>query len=187
MPSLNFAATPNSVVYTGADVVFADIKSPDDWTIDPFDVENKLTEKSCCVTPMHFAGFPADIAEISKLCEDYKLFLIEDACHALGTSVDGKQLGTVGDIGCFSFYGNKIMTTGEGGMMVMKNPEHVKRAKSLRSHGMTNLAWDRVKGAMSYDINGLGYNYRLDDMRAGDRHRAIWTITKIYRVPSAGC
>ena len=166
VPSLTFAATPNSVIYTGANVVFADIKSPDDWTIDPADIENKVSEKTCCVTPMHYAGFPADMDNIAAICKRHDLFLVEDACHALGSFLGPQRLGTIGDIGCFSFYGNKIMTTGEGGMMVIKNPAHATVAKSLRSHGMTNVAWDRIKGAMSYDVARLGFNYRLDDIRA---------------------
>lgn len=166
VPSMTFVATPNSVFYTGADVVFADIKSVDDWTLDPADVQLKATEKTCGVCPMHFAGFPADMKDLVEICNRYSLYLVEDACHGLGSSIDGKQLGTFGDVGCFSFYGNKIMTTGEGGMMVLKNPDHVRRAKSLRSHGMSNVAWDRVKGAMSYDVVGVGYNYRMDDIRA---------------------
>ena len=166
VPSMTFVATPNSVSYTGARVVFADIKSPEDWTICCDDIQKKITEKTSCVTPMHFAGYPADISEIARICRGNKLFLIEDACHALGSSVDGKQLGTFGDIGCFSFYGNKIMTTAEGGMMLIKNSDHADLARSLRSHGMSNVAWDRIKGALSYEVEFLGYNYRMDEIRA---------------------
>jgi dTDP-4-amino-4,6-dideoxygalactose transaminase len=166
VPSLTFVATPNAVTYTGADVVFADIKSVDDWTLDPADVESKITSKTSGVSPMHFAGFPADMRDFLEICNRYSLYLVEDACHGLGSSVDGKKLGAIGDVGCFSFYGNKIITTAEGGMMVFKNPEHAGIARSLRSHGMTNSAWDRIKGAMSYDVAGAGYNYRMDDIRA---------------------
>jgi dTDP-4-amino-4,6-dideoxygalactose transaminase len=166
VPSLTFVATPNSVSYTGAEVVFADIKSLDDWTLDSADVKSKITSKTCGVSPMHFAGFPTDIKDFVEICDRNSLYLVEDACHGLGSSIDGKQLGTLGDIGCFSFYGNKIMTTAEGGMMVFKNPDHAAIARSLRSHGMTNLAWDRIKGALSYDVMGAGYNYRMDDIRA---------------------
>ena len=166
VPSLTFVATPNTVRYTGADVVFADIKSIDDWTIDPQDIENKLTENTVGVTPMHFAGYPADMLEIKSICTTHNLYLVEDACHGLGTELDGKHLWAHGDVGCFSFYGNKIMTTGEGGMMVFANSDLMEKAKSLRSHGMTNVAWDRALGAMSYDVTCLGFNYRMDDLRA---------------------
>ena len=166
VPSLTFVATPNTVRYTGADVVFADIKSIDDWTIDPESVASKISEQTVGITVMHYAGYGSDMKKFADISKSFGLYLVEDACHGLGGSFEGRALGTFGDISCFSFYGNKVMTTGEGGMMVFQNPELVEIASSLRSHGMTNLAWDRVLGALSYNVSALGYNYRMDDLRA---------------------
>ena len=166
VPSLTFVATPNTVRYTGAEVVFADIKSIDDWTIDPISVASKITDRTVGITVMHYAGYASDMIQFADIRKNSGLYLVEDACHGLGGSFEEQALGTFGDVACFSFYGNKIMTTGEGGMMVFENPEHVDIASSLRSHGMTNLAWDRVLGALSYNVSDLGYNYRMDDLRA---------------------
>jgi dTDP-4-amino-4,6-dideoxygalactose transaminase len=102
-----------------------------------------------------------------RIARRYKLFVVEDAAHGPGSIYKGRQIGTIGDIGCFSFFANKNMTTGEGGMVVSNNKDLIKRLKYLRSHGMTSLSWDRCKGrANSYDVIDLGYNYRFDEIRA---------------------
>lgn len=166
VPSLTFAATANAVIFTGATPVFADIAGPDDWTISPADIARRITPKTRAVVVMHFAGFPCDMAAIAQICEEANLALIEDACHGLGGSLDGKAMGSLGDIGCFSFYSNKIITTGEGGMLVTNRGDLAERARLLRSHGMTATAVDRMRGSSGYDITEVGYNYRLDDLRA---------------------
>ena len=97
----------------------------------------------------------------------HNLKVIEDAAHAIGSELEGRKLGTWGDMGCFSFFSNKNMTTGEGGMIVTNDDEYAQRLHLLRSHGMTTLTWDRHKGhAWSYDVVDLGYNYRIDEIRA---------------------
>jgi dTDP-4-amino-4,6-dideoxygalactose transaminase len=104
---------------------------------------------------------------ILSIAKQNGLFVIEDAAHAIGSELNGRHLGTWGDIGCFSFFSNKNMTTGEGGMMTTDNDELAQKLNRLRSHGMTSLTWDRHKGhAYSYDVIDLGYNYRIDEIRA---------------------
>jgi len=166
VPSLTFAATVNCIHYTGATPVFADVRSEDDWTIDPEDVLRRITPRTRAVVVMHYGGYPCDMRALSALCREHDLALIEDACHGLGGSVEGRALGTISDLGCFSFYSNKVMTTAEGGLLVTTRPEHAQRARLLRSHGMTALAIDRERGVLGYDIEQVGYNYRLDELRA---------------------
>jgi dTDP-4-amino-4,6-dideoxygalactose transaminase len=102
-----------------------------------------------------------------ELARDHRLYVIEDAAHAIGSELAGRSLGTWGDIGCFSFFSNKNMTTGEGGMVVTHQDDLAEKLRLLRSHGMTSLTWDRHRGhAWSYDVVGLGYNYRIDEIRA---------------------
>ena len=102
-----------------------------------------------------------------ELARKHNLKIIEDAAHAVGSELEGRKLGTWGDMGCFSFFSNKNMTTGEGGMIVTNDEEYSRRLHLLRSHGMTTLTWDRHKGhASSYDVVDLGYNYRIDEIRA---------------------
>lgn len=166
VPSLTFVATVSVVRMQGATPVFADITSLDDWTISVADVERKLTPRTRAVIPMHYGGFGADMPRLSALAAARGLHLIEDACHApLGTR-DGRPLGAWGDFGCYSFYSNKNMATGEGGMMLTNDPELAARARLLRAHGMTATAIDRERGAEFYDVVDWGYNYRLDDIRA---------------------
>lgn len=166
-PSLTFVATVNSIRYLNAVPVFADVKNYNDLTIDPADIEKKITGKTRAIVVMHFGGFACDMDPIINLSKKYNLKLVEDACHGPLSEYDGKKLGTIGDIGCFSFFSNKNISTGEGGMIVTKNSEFFERVKLLRSHGMTSLSYERAKGhATSYDVVDLGYNYRMDDIRA---------------------
>jgi dTDP-4-amino-4,6-dideoxygalactose transaminase len=167
VPSLTFAATVNAIKYVGATPVFADIKSYTDLTIDPLDIITKITKKTKAIIAMHFAGFGADMNSIMKIAKSNNLKVVEDACHAPLSDYKSKKLGTIGDIGTFSFFSNKNISTAEGGIMVSKNKKLIEKAKLLRSHGMTTLSYERSKGhATKYDIKTLGYNYRLDDIRA---------------------
>ena len=116
---------------------------------------------------MHYAGFACDMPEILRVAKKYHLAVIEDAAHAVGASLDGKPLGTWGDVGCYSFFGNKNMTTAEGGVLVTDDDRLADKVRILRSHGMTTLTWDRHQGhASTYDVVDLGYNYRIDEIRA---------------------
>jgi len=104
---------------------------------------------------------------ILKIAKKYNLKVVEDACHGPLSEYNGKKLGTIGDVGCFSFFSNKNISTGEGGMLVTNDPELFEKVKLLRSHGMTSLSYERAKGhTTSYDVIDLGYNYRMDDIRA---------------------
>lgn len=166
-PSLTFVATVNAIRYVNAIPIFADIKSFTDLTIDPVDIERKVSKKTKAIIVMHYGGFACDMNSITKIAEKYNLKVIEDACHGPFSEYNGKRLGTIGDIGCFSFFSNKNISTGEGGMLVTNNESYFEKAKLLRSHGMTSLSYDRSKGHITnYDVIELGYNYRMDDIRA---------------------
>ncbi|MBX3008361.1 MAG: DegT/DnrJ/EryC1/StrS family aminotransferase [Melioribacteraceae bacterium] len=166
-PSLTFVATVNAIRYVNAIPIFADIKSYDDLTIDPFDIKKKLTPKTKAIIVMHYGGFACDMDSIQDIARKNNLKIIEDACHGPLAEYKGNKLGTIGDIGCFSFFSNKNISTGEGGMLVTNNDDLCERAKLLRSHGMTSLSYERAKGhSTSYDVVELGYNYRMDDIRA---------------------
>jgi dTDP-4-amino-4,6-dideoxygalactose transaminase len=167
VPSLTFVATANAVRYVGATPVFADIASLDDLNISPAAIEGVITPHTRAIIVVHYAGYPCDMPAIIEIARKHNLFVIEDAAHAVGTELNGRMAGTWGDIGCFSFFSNKNMTTGEGGMMTTNNDELAQKLGRLRSHGMTSLTWDRHKGhAWSYDVVDLGYNYRIDEIRA---------------------
>lgn len=166
-PSLTFVATANSIRYVNAVPVFADVKGYDDLTIDPDDIERKITSKTKAIMIMHYGGFACHMDRIMEIVEKYNLKIIEDACHGPLSEYNGKKLGTFGDVGCFSFFSNKNISTGEGGMLVTNNQEYADRTKLLRSHGMTTMSYERAKGhSTSYDVIELGYNYRMDDLRA---------------------
>lgn len=167
VPSLTFVATANAVRYTGATPVFADIVSEQDLTISYRSIEKAISRRTRAILVMHYGGYACDMASIKKLAREHELVVIEDAAHAIGSDLEGRKLGTWGDMGCFSFFSNKNMTTGEGGMFVTDNAEYSQRVHLLRSHGMTSLTWDRHNGhAWSYDVVDVGYNYRIDEIRS---------------------
>jgi dTDP-4-amino-4,6-dideoxygalactose transaminase len=167
VPSLTFVATANAVRYAGATPVFADIVGEHDLNISYDAIEKAITERTRAIIVVHYGGYACDMPRIMKLARERGLKVIEDAAHAVGSELDGVKLGIWGDIGCFSFFSNKNMTTGEGGMIVTNDEAYSQRMHLLRSHGMTSLTWDRHKGhAWSYDVVDLGYNYRIDEIRA---------------------
>jgi len=167
LPALTFVATANAIRYTGATPVFADIESQSDLNISPEAIEGLINDKTKAIMVMHYGGYACDMKRIMEIAKRHNLFVIEDAAHAPGSVLDKKKLGTIGDIGCFSFFSNKNLITGEGGMAVTDNDEFASRIVTLRSHGMTTLTWDRHKGhAWSYDVVDLGFNYRIDEIRA---------------------
>lgn len=166
-PSLTFVATANSILYVDAKPVFADIKSYDDLTMDPDDIEQKITSRTKAIVVMHYGGFACNMERIMEIARKHHLKVIEDACHGPLSEYKGKKLGTIGDIGCFSFFSNKNISTGEGGMLITNNKAYGERAGLLRSHGMTSMSYERAKGhSTAYDVIDLGYNYRMDDIRA---------------------
>jgi dTDP-4-amino-4,6-dideoxygalactose transaminase len=166
-PSLTFVATVNAIRYVNAIPVFADVISMHDLTIDPEDIEKKITPRTKAIVLMHYGGFACDMNRILKIAEKHNLKIIEDACHGPLSDYEGKKLGTFGTFGCFSFFSNKNISTGEGGMIVTDDDALYEKAKLIRSHGMTSLSFDRAKGhSTEYDVIELGYNYRMDDIRA---------------------
>jgi len=167
VPSLTFVATVNAIRYVGAKPVFCDVVGPSNLNMDPRHVEQLITPRTRAITVMHYGGFPCDMDALLAIAKKHGLALVEDACHGPLSEFRGRKLGTLGDIGCFSFFSNKNISTGEGGIMVMNNREHFEKAKLMRSHGMTSLSYERAKGhAVAYDVVALGYNYRIDDIRA---------------------
>ncbi len=166
-PSLTFVATANAIKYLNAKPVFCDITDYTDLTIDPDQIKKSITKKTRAILVMHYGGFACNMDEIVKIAQDENLKIIEDACHGPLSEYKGKKLGTIGDIGCFSFFSNKNMTTAEGGMLVTDDENIFSKAKLLRSHGMTSLSFDRARGhSTTYDVVDLGFNYRMDDIRA---------------------
>lgn len=166
-PSLTFAATVNCIKYVGATPVFCDVVGIDDFSIDPEKLETLITSKTKAIIPMHFGGFACNMDCIMEIARKHQLYVIEDACHGPLSEYHGQKLGTIGDIGCFSFFSNKNISTGEGGMVITNNEDLYQRMKLARSHGMTTMSYQRASGhATSYEIETLGFNYRLDDIRA---------------------
>ena len=166
-PSLTFAATVNCIRYVGAVPVFADIYGNDNLCMAAEQIEELITDRTKAIIPMHYAGFPCDMNKIIELSRKYSLYVIEDACHGPLSEYHGCSIGTIGDIGCFSFFSNKNISTGEGGMIVTNNEEIYRKVNFMRSHGMTAMSYQRASGhATNYDIAELGYNYRMDDVRA---------------------
>jgi dTDP-4-amino-4,6-dideoxygalactose transaminase len=163
VPSLSFVATANCAVYVGATPVFVDIASFDEPLIALGDAELKIGPRVKAVILMHYAGFLADREAWRDFAERHGLLLIEDAAHAAGA----EGAGLFGDAAVFSFYGNKNMTTAEGGMVLARDPDVLERVKQMRSHGMTSNTRQRLDArTSSYDVTMLGWNYRLDELRA---------------------
>lgn len=166
-PSFTFVATSNSVLYAGGIPVFADIASTDDWTISPNEIKKKINKKTRAIIVMHYGGFACKMDEIIEIAKHNKIPVIEDAAHAPGSFYKDRLLGSIGDISCFSFFSNKNISTGEGGMICTDNDDYANYIKKIRSHGMTSATLDRHHGhAYSYDVTDLGYNYRIDEIHA---------------------
>ncbi len=157
VPSFSFISTANAVVYTGATPVFIDSEITT-WNMNPREVENAITKKTKAIIPVHIYGHPADMSPIIEIAEKYDLTIIEDAAEAHGALYKGQKTGSLGHMAIFSFYGNKTITTGEGGMVVTDNKELADKIRILRDHGM-----DPGK---RYSHSVLGYNYRLTNIQA---------------------
>jgi dTDP-4-amino-4,6-dideoxygalactose transaminase len=167
VPALTFVATANSVLYTGAEVRFAEISGADDLNLSPQAIERQITPRTRAIFLVHYGGYACRMPEIAEIARRHSLRIVEDAAHAPGASLAGRALGTWGDIGCFSFFSNKNLATGEGGMVVTDRDDLAAQLRSLRSHGMTSLTWERHQGhAYTYDVVALGHNYRIDEIRS---------------------
>ncbi len=170
-PALTFVASANAILYTGARPCFVDIAGQHDFTFSVEDAAAKITPRTKAVMLVHYAGFAADMAMVQDLARRHRLAIIEDCAHAPGANYaalpETPKVGSLGTIACFSFFANKNLTTGEGGMVVTNDGDLAEHLRLARSHGMTSLTWDRYRGhQFSYDVVAPGYNYRLDDLRA---------------------
>jgi perosamine synthetase len=157
IPDLTFVATANAVLYTGAKVVIADI-DPISLCISASDVRKKITSNTKCIIPVHLYGHPADMVELLKITKEYNISLIEDAAEAHGAKISNKRVGGYSDMACFSFYGNKIITTGEGGMITTNNQQLYNKLRFLRDHAMSK--------EKRYWHDEVGFNYRITNMQA---------------------
>jgi dTDP-4-amino-4,6-dideoxygalactose transaminase len=167
VPSLTFVAAANTIRHAGAEPVFCDIRGADDLNLDVASVEAAIGPRTKAIAVLHYGGHPCDLEGVLALAEEHDLVVVEDAAHALGASAGGRMCGAVGRAGCFSFFSNKNLPIGEGGMVVTDDDGVADRIRLLRSHGMTTLTWDRHRGhAHSYEVVTSGFNYRLDEVRA---------------------
>ena len=157
VPTLTYIASVNAIVYTGATPVFVD-SLPDTWQIDPEEVERNITHKTKAIIAVHLYGHPCEMDKLQALASQYRLFLVEDSAEAIGSLYKNKHVGTFGDIGIFSFYGNKTITTGEGGMLVTNDQTLFERAIHFKGQGLAKYReyW--------HDI--IGYNYRMTNICA---------------------
>ena len=167
VPALTFVAAINVVRLVGATPVLADSSSLSDWNVSAETIAQKITPKTKVVIIVHFAGYPCDMDSIKALTNSAGLALIEDCAHAIGSTYKGRMCGSFGDFACFSFFSNKNLSTGEGGMIVTRDSALAEKARLLRSHGMTSLTIDRhLRKNISYDVIMPGLNYRIDELRS---------------------
>ncbi|HWH44926.1 MAG TPA: DegT/DnrJ/EryC1/StrS family aminotransferase [Thermoleophilaceae bacterium] len=163
VPAITFVATAAAVIHAGAEPVICDVISPQEPLADPEAAAALVGPRTKAVVLVHFAGFPCDPLPWRRLAQERDLLLIEDAAHAAGTA----GCGTLGRAAAFSFFSNKNLAVGEGGMLVTSDPEIAARARSLRSHGMSTGTWERHTGVASgYEVAEIGFNYRIDELRA---------------------
>ncbi|HEY1832907.1 MAG TPA: DegT/DnrJ/EryC1/StrS aminotransferase family protein [Solirubrobacteraceae bacterium] len=167
VPAFTFAATAAAALYCGATPVFAEISSRQVPSIDPQDVERLITPRTKAVCAVHYAGYAAPVDELKALCDAHDIALIEDVAHAPSATLKGRKLGTWGQSGAFSFFSNKVLSVGEGGLLCTDDDDVAAFVRSRRSHAMTSGTWDRHSGRTdTYDVVALGFNYRLDEPRA---------------------
>jgi len=157
IPDLTFVATGSAVKYIGAKVVTVDIDE-NTLCISPEAIEKAITSKTKAIIPVHLYGHPANMEEINKIAQKYNLFVIEDAAEAHGAEVNGKKVGSLSNAGVFSFYGNKIITSGEGGMITTDDEELCKKMRYLRDHAMSK--------EKRYWHTEVGFNYRMTNLQA---------------------
>lgn len=157
VPDLTFAATINAVLYTGARPVIVDIEV-DSWCISPAAINKAITDRTRVIIPVHVYGQPCDMTSIMSIAKENNLYVVEDCAEAHGAEWDGKRVGSFGDISCFSFFGNKVITTGEGGMCLTNDKRLNDKMRKLRDHGMSK---DR-----KYYHDVVGFNYRMTNMQA---------------------
>ncbi|MCR5590533.1 MAG: UDP-4-amino-4,6-dideoxy-N-acetyl-beta-L-altrosamine transaminase [Lachnospiraceae bacterium] len=166
---LTFAASANCAFYCGAKPVFADV-DPETYNISPESIKEHITDKTKAVVAVDYTGQAVDHKKIREICDDYHLVFIEDAAHAIGTKYDGKPVGSLADITCFSFHPVKTVTSGEGGAVTMNDPGLHRRAVLAHTHGITHdfseMHEKTPEGPWYYEMLSLGYNYRMTDFQA---------------------
>lgn len=166
LPVFTFAATANAPLFVGAKPVLADIDEHN-LNLSAADLQKRITAHTKAIIPVHYAGQPCDMKEITEIAKDHNLYIVEDCAHSLGSSYMGRRTGGIGVAGCFSFYPTKGITTLEGGMITTNDDEIARKARLLTSHCMTNTASEReTLGRWSYDVIDLGYNYRMTEPQA---------------------
>ena len=164
---LSFVATAHAIIHAGAQPVFADV-DPVSMNLSPDEILRQITPRTRAILPVHLAGRPCEMDPILEIARAHDLFVIEDAAHAVGACYDRRRVGALGDVGCFSFYATKNMTTVEGGMLCSNHHEVAERARTLALQGMTADAWARFAddGYRHYDVVGPGYKYNMTDVQA---------------------
>lgn len=178
-----YVATGNVIVQQEATPVFADIES-DTLNINPGLIEKKITSKTKAIMPVHYAGHPCQMDKILSIARKYKLLVIEDAAHALGSEYKGRKIGTIGDITCFSFHATKNITTGEGGMLTTEDKKKAEMVKILSLHGLSQNAWKRYleKKFRPYEAVALGFKYNMSDLEASLGLVQLKKIEKFWRI-----
>jgi len=169
VPAFTFVASASAARYVGAEPILCDVRSAHDFNLDPEDVARRITPRTRAVVAVHFCGYPADVLALRELCDEHGLVLIEDCAQAIGARIDdgGRQVGTVGELGAFSFFSKKQLCVGEGGMVTTADDRLAERVGLLRSHALTSSTWDRHLGHdPAYDVVDVGFNFRLDEPRA---------------------
>jgi perosamine synthetase len=162
---MTFAASANAIIYCGGTPVFADVL-PDSLLINPAEVVKKITKRTKVLVAVDYAGQPCDYDALREICDKHGLLLISDACHSIGGKYKGRNVGTLADLTCLSFHPVKHITTGEGGMILSNNEEFATKMKAFRGHGITSDFHQREeKGAWFYEMEFLGYNYRITDFQ----------------------
>jgi len=186
VPSFTFIATANSALFVGAKPVFADVEEKT-YGLDPKDVEKRISKKTKVLMPIHYGGVPCQIGKLKELAEDRKLLLIEDAAESIGASVDGKKVGSFGGASMLSFCGNKVITTGEGGMLLTDSRDIYEKLKLIRSHGRLETE-NYFISAKVMDYVALGFNWRMSTMTAAlgiTQMRKLDKVVELRRKNSA--
>ena len=167
VPTMTFTATAEVVLYLKAKPVLVDCL-PCTLNIDPAGIERAITARTKAIIPVHFGGQPCDMEAIMKIARRHRIYVIEDAAHALPAKYHGRMIGTIGDITCFSFYATKTITTGEGGMATTDNPDWAARMRMMSLHGISHDAWKRYakEGSWYYEVLSPGFKYNLTDVAA---------------------
>lgn len=180
--AMTFCATANAVIHSGLKPVFADCDLRT-MNIDLDDVKRKITERTCALLPVHFAGRPCNMHALMKLAKEYSLYVVEDCAHAIESQVDGRHCGTFGDFGCFSFYVTKNMTTVEGGMVVCRDAKRADRIRMMALHGISKDAWHRYsdEGFVHYEVFEPGFKFNLTDIAASFGIHQLARIEKMYK------